>query len=330
MSNLKIIRQNKIQRLEDIITINGPLEKIEIPETLYCEKAEELSEIGLERIIAIDKLDKIFIDAQDSAKVRQFWGESGNDTKPRAWQTDGYLGVHLHNYLRLSQSEASRPELWNSIVAQSAEARKYISYRDGVSEEEDGEVKSASEIEGDVANILKVLFVQNRGAIHQNHYLSGSWWIVEMTRNGKDYETSKNAFRCTTYFTRRWYLLDFMHNRILAVSISNYFSEWNEKGMNRWDQGDDVKPGNARTILATNKLGNPQFSNTIKDHLISSNIETKFKPLKINHEKFIEWQKKRPTTTLKGPDDFNISKSMLKVATAMIDELGETRGWKKI
>ena len=41
-----------------------------------------------------------------------------------------------------------------------AEARKYISYRDGVSEEEDGEVKSASEIEGDVANILKVLFVQ--------------------------------------------------------------------------------------------------------------------------------------------------------------------------
>ena len=45
------------------------------------------------------------------------------------------LELNLHNILRLSLSEASRPELWNSIIIQNKSALDYISYRTNLSGE---------------------------------------------------------------------------------------------------------------------------------------------------------------------------------------------------
>ena len=104
MNNLRIIKQIKLQRA---IT-HSDLENFTLTEDFFYEiGAQELNEIGLKRQINIEDLEKIFSNAMDPSKLRKFW----DIEEITAVHLDGYIGIHLHNALRLSTAEASRRTL---------------------------------------------------------------------------------------------------------------------------------------------------------------------------------------------------------------------------
>ena len=234
MNNLRIIKQIKLQRA---IT-HSDLENFTLTEDFFYEiGAQELNEIGLKRQINIEDLEKIFSNAMDPSKLRKFW----DIEEITAVHLDGYIGIHLHNALRLSTAEASRPELWNSIIFQISNAKEYINFRinHGLNE-----IKELS---------LSDIFLKNSMDVHNKNKRAGPWWVVELTRNGSDYKSAKNAF-FATYFTDRYMTMNFMHYRQFAIGMANYFNSKSD----------------ARELLATkDQLGNPSFSNTINDYLIS-------------------------------------------------------------
>ena len=103
MNNLGIIKQIKLQR-----AITYSIDEFKLDENyFYDTESQELYEIGLQRQIDVKGLDKIFLDAMDLSKIRKFW----KIDEVTAVHLDGYIGIHLHNLLRLSTAEASRPEL---------------------------------------------------------------------------------------------------------------------------------------------------------------------------------------------------------------------------
>ena len=93
--------------------------------------------------------------------------------------------------MRLSPAEASRPELWNSIIFEIPEAKEYIEFRINFGTTKIKKLKRSD------------LFLKQSSQVHNLNKISGPWWVVELTRNGKNYQSSKNAFLCTTYFTDR-------------------------------------------------------------------------------------------------------------------------------
>ena len=136
--------------------------------------------------------------------------------------------------------------------------------------------------------------------------------VVELTRNGKNYQSSKNAFLCTTYFTDRYMTMNLMHYRQIAIGMANYFYQ------------DD----NARDLLATrDPLGNPQFSATLNDYLISENIENQFESVEYDISKLQNWQnsKKKSSIINDGPDDFKISIKELEKVYNLFDFLIDQR-----
>lgn len=293
MSKLKIIKQIKLQR---VLTDSNFLDpKIE-EDFFYEENSKKIIEIGLSREIGIDNINEIFVNAQDESKIKKFWGIKG---EPGPKEYDGYVGIHLHNYLRLSRAEASRPELWNSIIYQNPEIIKYLEKRLNV----------GLKIEEKKKNLIKTnLFLQSSSYVHSLNRISGPWWVTEMTRNGKDYDSSKNAFQSTTYFYDRYITMNLMHYRQIAVGMANYFNEKEE----------------ARELLATrDQFENPQFSATLNDYMASTNFETKFKKIDINYINFNKWQLKAPSKNIlnDGPDDFKITNAELKKVYTLFDEL---------
>ena len=293
MNNLSIIKQIKLQRAVTHVDIN----KFNLDnDFLYEKDAQELYEIGLQRKINTEGIDKIFLDAMDLAKLRKFW----DIEEVTEVHLDGYIGIHLHNLLRLSTSEASRPEVWNSIIFQISNAREYISFRKNHGKQEDKELG------------LSDIFLKNSTDVHNKNKLAGPWWVVELTRNGSDYSSAKNAF-FATYFTDRYMTMNFMHYRQIAIAMANYFH-------NKSD---------ARELLATkDQLGNPSFSNTINDYLISRNdYESAFENISYNQENFLVWQlsKKKSTIVNDGPNDFKVSEKELRKVYALIDNLIKQR-----
>ena len=107
--------------------------------------------------------------------------------------------------------------------------------------------------------------------------------------------------------------MNFMHYRQIAIAMANYFH-------NKSD---------ARELLATkDQLGNPSFSNTINDYLISRNdYETAFENISYNQENFLVWQlsKKKSNIVNDGPNDFKVSEKELKKVYVLIDNLIKQR-----
>ena len=289
MNNLLIIKQSKlIRNLTDENFLNFEIE----PSFYYKEDSKELIEIGLSRKISIKYIEEIFLKAQDLEEVRKFW----NIKEVTPVHLDGYLGINLHHFLRLSPAEASRPELWNSVIFETPEARDYVNFRINF-----GSTKTKRLKRND-------LFLKQSSQVHNLNKISGPWWVVELTRNGEDYQSSKNAFLCTTYFTDRYMTMNLMHYRQIAIGMANYF----------------YKDDNARDLLATrDPLGNPQFSATLNDYLVSKNIEIEFKNIQHDFDKFIVWQnsKKNSNIVKDGPRDFKVSTKELDKVYRLFDTL---------
>ena len=149
--------------------------------------------------------------------------------------------------------------------------------------------------------------------MHNLNRISGSWWTVELTRNGKNYQSSMNAFLCTTYFTDRYMTMNLMHLRQIAIGMANYF----------------VGNDQARDLLATRDRNgdNPQFSATLNDYLATNNFESQFINIEINHESFTKWQGSRRNSKIinDGPDDFNVTDKELDKVYKLFDGLIKQR-----
>ncbi len=294
MSNLKIIKQiNLIRNLnEDNFKDFRPDEK-----SFYEDDSKLLHEIGLSRAISIKEIDKIFLNAMDPNIVRKFW--SVNEITEV--HLDGYIGINLHHFLRLTISEASRPELWNSIIFQTSEAMEYIDYRKSF----------ASKIQKDLK--LSDVFLKQSSQVHNLNRISGSWWVVELTRNGQSYESSKNAFLCTTYFTDRYLTMNLMHLRQIGIGMANYF----------------VNNDQARDLLATrDKVGdNPQFSATLNDFLAANNFESDFVNVELDFDNFSKWQNshRKKSILSDGPNDFKVTDKELAKVYKLFDDLIKKR-----
>lgn len=294
MTEIKIIKQIKL--LRNLTDDN--FENIEINEDYYFKSQEDgLFEIGLDRPINKNGIDQILMDALDTQKIRDFWGIK--DITPR--HLDGFIGIKLHHLLRINLAEASRPELWNSIIFDSNAAKNYIKHRVNF-----GNTEKIRELR------KSDLFLQNANEVHNLNRIAGSWWATELTRNGSDYSSSKNAFLCSTYFTDRYMNMNFIHYRQFGIGMANYFYN-NDK---------------ARDLLATNdQLGNPQFSATLNDYLISMNVEKKFENINIDFDKFQKWQnaKRKENIITDGPEDFKVSDKELKKVKNLFDDLIKQR-----
>ncbi len=295
MNSLKFLNQKKL-----IYAINE--------ETLFSYKPEEsdflsekkVAEYGLKREINIEKLEIIFKDSLDATKVSKFTGI--NDLDPTHY--DCYLGIHLHYYLRLSRAEASRPEVWNSIIFQNSFAKEYIKQRGLI---------GSSKFNIDSTNLL----VKNLNDLHRRNFISAAWWITELTRNGNDYDYSKKAFNCTRVLLERFGTLNYFHNQLLALATAEFFHNFDKR----------VSPTviSRRDALAVP----PNFGVSIKDFINSRNIEVIYEPIKINTDKFVKWQseKTRNMKTIKGPDDFKVKKLQIDKVVNEFESLAQKRGW---
>ncbi len=295
MTELKIIKQIKL--LRNLTDDN--FENIDLTEDYYYKVDENsLFEIGLERPINKEGIDQILIDARDTQKIRDFW----NIKEVTPTHLDGFIGIRLHHLLRITLAEASRPELWNSIIFNSIAAKEYLKHRVNF-----GKTKKIRDLR------KSDLFLQNANEVHNLNRIAGAWWATELTRNGSDYSSSKNAFLCSTFFTDRYMNMNFIHYRQLGIGMANYFYD----------------NDNARDLLATNdQLGNPQFSATLNDYLISVNVEKEFENIDIDFEKFQKWQnakRKQNNIITDGPDDFKVSNRELQKVKILFDDLIEQR-----
>ena len=165
-------------------------------------RKDELIEYNLNRNYDIEKLNIIFKDAQDDKKVLKF-SDSVNEKKPSAYMRDKFLGITLHSNFHISRSEASRYEFWNSIMFQVPEAQKYLALRRG----------------SDISSVLNKLLITNGTSLMVTNNISSPWWIVEMSRNGDNYDLSEVAFNQRSNFYQRWFNSNALHSSILTISF---------------------------------------------------------------------------------------------------------------
>ena len=163
--------------------------------------------------------------------------------------------------MRLSPAEASRPELWNSIIFEIPEAKEYIEFRINFGTTKIKKLKRSD------------LFLKQSSQVHNLNKISGPWWVVELTRNGKNYQSSKNAFLCTTYFTDRYMTMNLMHYRDCNWYGKLFLQTTTQE--------------TAATRRSSRKSSIFGYSN---DYLISENIENQFESVEYDISKLQNWQ----------------------------------------
>jgi hypothetical protein len=277
----------------------------------------DLKKINLQRKINITGIEKIFQDAQKTEKVRKFLGLSRDDFLDyETTFTDAFVGLNLHNLLRLSPSEASRPEVWNSVIFSQPFVLQYLDYRKNLEIVDESKKKKLA---------LSDLFVTSTmGNIHQNNKLSWPWWVVEVTRNGSSYISALDAFKSTTYFTTRYIQSFLLHQRPIAIALAQYFSEFDDEPK-RFNK-------DRRDVLATSGSdGLGQYSVALKDYFIEHRLFENIEIPTISNEEFINWQEKSSSFSFdSGPKDFEVKQESLKKVFKIFDEIGLKRGWLKI
>lgn len=306
-SDLKIINY---KYLRNNLTDDN-IRTIEIDPEHFLNEADRIS-LNLSRNFNVSKVSKVFKDATKPKNICNFLKinlEEFNSSK--AAFTDAFIGLNLHNILRLSLSEASRPELWNSIIIQNKSALDYISYRINLL----GESRELK--------VNDVFIGNNLADLHKSNLLSSKWWVVELTRNGKDYNTALDAFKCTTYFTDRISQYAMFHKRSVSVGLSTYFA--NFENPQRFENK------TKRNVLAVPDDEYGIIQTSIIDYLLVKRVIPDVTIPNIDTTKFELWQQKEKDFKFKGgPDDFNIDDLSIKKVHSIIDEIGVLRGWKKI
>lgn len=307
ISDLKIINY---KYLRNNLT-NENIRTIKIESEHFLNESERFA-INLSRKFNISKLDKVFKDATKPKNICDFLKIDLKEyNSSSAAFTDAFIGLNLHNILRLSLSEASRPELWNSIIIQNKSALDYLFYRTNLSGEK-------SELK-----VKDVFIGNNLGDLHKSNLLSSKWWIVELTRNGKDYRTALDAFRCTTYFTDRISQYAMFHKRPISVGLSTYFA--NFENPQRFENK------TKRNVLAVPDDEYGIIQTSIIDYLLVKRVIPGVNMPIIDIQKFGTWQSKESDFKFTGgPDDFIIDDQSINRVHTIIDEIGELRGWKKI
>lgn len=277
----------------------------------YELTTEEKGKLNLNRPINIDGIDTIFKDATDPEKVIVFLKIDKQEFNiSKAAYTDAFIGLNLHNLLRLSLSEASRPELWCSLIISNISALNYLKYR--INLENKRELKSKD-----------VFIGQSISDVHKGNLISSRWWIVELTRNGKNYKSALDAFSCTTYFTDRISQYNIFHKRPLAIGMSTYFANF--------DSPQRFENKTKRNVLAVPDDDKGIIQTSIIDYLLVKRIIPGVQNPNIDIKKFEIWQQKKNTFKFDGgPDDFNVNETDLKKVYDLIDTIGVLRGWNKL
>jgi len=311
MTNLEILSYQYLKRNlnDDNFMDYKPLQD-------HMLEISDLKKINLHREINIKGIQKVFQDAQKTEKVRNFLGLSKEDfIDYETTFTDAYVGLNLHNLLRLSPSEASRPEVWNSIIFSQPHALQYLHYRKNLEIVDESKKKKLT---------INDLFVTSTmGNIHQTNRLSWPWWVVEVTRNGSSYISALDAFKSTTYFTTRYIQSFLMHQRPIAIALAQYFAEFDNEPK-RFNK-------DRRDVLATSGTdGLGQYSVALKDYFIEHRLFKNIEIPTISNEAFQIWQKNSSSFSFNsGPEDFKVSKESLKNVFKIFDEIGLKRGWLK-
>lgn len=294
MAKLKIIKQIeflKLKKEEYKINLENPY--------IYMQE-DELIEFNLNRNFDIERLNKIFKDAQDPIIVMKYLGikEFGRNEKN---SRDMYIGLKLHSNFHLSRSEASRYEFWNSVLLQVEEARNYLNTRNSKSLE--------------THELLKKYLVFNDGDMFIENRISSPWWIVEMTRNGEDYSVSKMAFKLTSNFYNRWFTSPAFHNPILTLSFIYFLENKNwlkcldgKKGKEYKNMQDYINlPSTTELSIRRNISVNLQT--VLNDHISTNEYLKKINKIKIDYdeEAYKEWLENSNEV---GPKDFKIDKKV--------------------
>ena len=256
-------------------------------------KRDLLSDVGLERSVNVSGLKDLVKNVQVQDKVAKFVGlKLDKSKKLDVYYIDLYFGIHLHSILRLSKSEASRTELWNSLSI-NKDIKKYLKFRNTYVES------------GELVAKLKAssFFTYSQKHFVVEHHLARPWWATELARNGSSYDYSKDAFKQTQMFTMRWNNMTLMHNRLFALSVINFITNQKFKMGIR-----DVRQhlGRVMNDYAASKSFDTDFENYIEEDI----------------SKFKEWQlESYDPKNLIGPADFNYSEKIIKNKVKLLKDI---------
>ncbi len=200
----------KIVTMEESALLKKGLKKEFIDKEEVFYNKESLNRLNLTREINYDNLPLIYKAAQDEKNIRKFNNLSQNETI-RKFHLDKFVGIHQHAFFKITRQEASRFELWNSIMLQIEEAKEFIIYRKDIEDHDSNKSLITTESE-----------------LMENNPLSNSWWKTEMSRNGNDYSTSDQTFNLTTNFYDRVLKQNFAHDTVLLIAMITFFNKGNK------------------------------------------------------------------------------------------------------
>lgn len=264
----------------------------------YIVSQKELKNIGLEREINISGIEKIVKNVKDKKKLEQFLGKK-IEGDPDVVLVDMYFGIHIHNLLKLSRAEASRTEFWNSL-ALNPNILEYLQFRSELWRKEPPKLKK------------NYFFTYGLSDFVVGNHLARPWWATELSRNGKDYSTSIEAFLQTEIFIMRWNNMDLMHNKLLALTVIDFLST-------------------TKFNIAMREV-RLHFRRAVNDYAASGSFNIDFaNNINVRYEKFKEWQNsKYDENKIEGPDDFHVSNSLIKEKSKILKEVAkqtkDTRG----
>ena len=300
MKNLKIVNQIEFLKFKTVDDY-----EINISDKNILMREDELIEYNLNREYDIDKLNQIFKDAQDDKKVLKYC-TLPSSSKVKEYMRDMYLGIALHSQFHISRSEASRFEFWNTIIFQVPEAKKYLAKRG----------------DRDIQEAIKHYTVLNPTNLIVTNVISAPWWVVEMSRNGDDYELSKVAFEQTTTFYSRWFNSTALHNQILTIAYLTYLhkKDWKNcldgKSGKEYDRmrsyvDDNTEKGIRRQISIN-------LQKVLNDHISTNEYLNNIVNLDIgqNDKNYAEWLNSSKKT---GPKDFKVGDKIINTLEKEFD-----------
>ena len=136
------------------------------------------------------------------------------DTKSDAW-----LAPRVHATLRMTRREASDPGIWDYLTT--IKLQNYVKWRWG-------------DEEGNIPNEYRIHITSRNREIR--HALWRLWWIAELSRNGKNYRPTQEAF--FRQDTIEWFALAALNNRPTAQAFIRFLSTIND---GNWAKGLQIK-----------------------------------------------------------------------------------------
>ena len=118
---------------------------------------------------------KKYLFTKDLEVIRKFW-----DIKEVTCSFRWLYWNKFTPFFEIKSCWVSGAELWNSIIFEIPEAKEYIEFRINF-----GTTKIKTKEER---------FIKQSSQVHNLNKISGPWWVVELTRNGKIINLQKMHF----------------------------------------------------------------------------------------------------------------------------------------